>query len=94
MIPLVELLYNSALGEDWHWTTRLLSGEEHREYKDCCQMAEEQRSQLQERLEGQDLKLLECCLENREQVQDTDCMLCFARGLAIGLRLGALALEE
>lgn len=92
MMPLIEALYYIAQ-EDWNIAMGLLDREEYRKYQMCSRLCEEQR-QRWERLQGDERAAWECYVANAEQLQDTECRLCFARGLAMGLGLGGFAAGE
>lgn len=87
MVPLVEELYHIA-AEKWNLALGLLDSEEYFEYQRCSHFFEEQNEWLTRQLTGEELTTWKHCLANLEQVRDTECRLCFARGLAMGLGLG------
>lgn len=93
MMPLIETLYQAAL-ENWSIAMGLLNQDEHYEYQKCCRVCEKGQERLTRRLTGEDETLWKRYLASFEQVQDTECRLCFARGLSMGLSLTALAKGE
>lgn len=86
-MPLIEELYCMAL-EHWNIAMGLLDRDEYREYQGSCHFLEAQKEQLAQQLTGDAQTTWKHCLANLEQVRDTECRLCFARGLAMGLGLG------
>ncbi len=90
MSAIVELLYHHLL-DNWHLAEGLLERDEYLEYQACRRFQDEQQAKLEDRLSDETAALLEAYRKNMEQVQDTECRLCFAGGLAMGLRLGGFA---
>lgn len=93
MMPLVETLYQ-AVAEKWSLAMGLLDSEEYFEYHQCCRFCGQQNQQWAQQLTGDALTAWKRYLANAEQVRDTECRLCFARGLSMGLSLGGLAAGE
>lgn len=72
----------------------LLDSEEYFEYQRCSHFFEEQNERLTRQLTGEELTAWKRYLANAEQAWDTECRLCFARGLSMGLGLGGFAAGE
>ena len=92
-MPLIETLYR-VVSENWNLALGLLDSGEYAEFHQCHGFCDEQNQRWLEQLTGAQLAAWKSYLANIEQVRDTECRLCFARGLAMGLSLGRLAAGE
>lgn len=93
MMPLIETLYR-VVSEKWNLALGLLDSEEYFEYHQCYRFCDQQDQRWAQQLTGDELAAWKSYVANVEQVRDTECRLCFARGLAMGLSLGRLAAGE
>lgn len=92
MITPIDLLYNDTI-EHWDRAAKVLSTEELKEYRKCIRYEEDHWVQLLEAVpEGE--------REGLQQLQDSwftrnhlECCVCFAQGLAMGLRLGLISAQ-
>ncbi len=90
MLPPIHALYNCA-AEQWHTASRLLDSSEYSELRECNRLTEQQREALLGRLTGEERRLFERYMENRDTAAELEGELYFGRGLAAGLQLGSLA---
>ena len=92
MLPLIDVLFNYT-AEHWHTATGVLDGVENEEYLAALRRLDRQEKALLAGLEGEMLEVFHRYVENRDSITRTDSAIYFTRGLALGLRLAALAME-
>ena len=90
MIPELELLYNKSL--ESQELVRWLSDEGLiRDYRENARFSSEKQEQLLKVLQGEQLSLFQCFLDNELDRSDAERRMLFSQGFSIGLRLGALS---
>ncbi len=93
MMSLIEELYQ-IVAEKWSLSIGLLDSDEYFEYLKSARCCDEQEQQWRQQLTGDELTQWSRYLANVGQLRDTECRLCFARGLIAGLSLGSLTIRE
>lgn len=71
-----------------------LSQDELRDYHSALQSEEKIEEQLEQRLKGEDLRLFQLYIDNRDDAEGIGGISAFRKGLAVGLKLGAFAASE
>lgn len=87
MLRLLDALYRFDFDGD---LTGYLFPEEREDYQLALRYQKELAWELSQRLTGQDRERLDALLRNQEEAREEEDRLSFRRGLALGLKLGAL----
>ena len=87
MLRLLDALYRFDFDGD---LTGYLFPEEREDYQLALRYQKELAWELSQHLTGQDRERLDALLRNQEEAREEEDRLSFRRGLALGLKLGAL----
>ena len=87
MLSLFDALYQVDFDGD---LTAYLQPEEREDYQLALRYQKELAWELSQRLTGQDRERLDALLCNQQEAREEEDRLSFRRGLALGLKLGAL----